>query len=200
MRNQSSVSRDQLTDEPVLNPSLVSAVNRLTNACRDAALTTQQAVNLTLDPAFHAWLEQLCKVHEQSISEFERLLEANHFDVQPRHSIGSRARRCWMRCSVAVSAGSPLAMMSACRREEYRVQAAYELALWVLPAGHVRDTVENRFQQFILHRSMIPAGRLPQTRQFLQQAERLQQIHSSDTPDVPPGRAQSRPLSIQTKI
>lgn len=163
-----------------MSSSLAAMINRLANACRDAARTTQQAAELTVDPSFKEWLMQLRDVHEASIGEFELTLRSQSGEVRPRHSFRSRIRRVWMRCAQLISTGSPLVLMSACRSEEYRVQAAYELSLWLLPDGPVRVVVEDRFQQFLLHRSMIPARRLPQTKQFLQQAERLQQIHSPE--------------------
>ncbi len=175
-----SNSESQNSAEP-LSPAIVSMINRLANKCRDAARTTQQAMDLTIDPAFKVWLEQLREVHEGSVAEFESVLESRNGEIRPRHSFGSRVRRWWMRCADAMTAGAPLALMDVCRREEYRVQAAYELALWIMPSGVARDVVEQRFQQFVLHRSMIPARRLPKTEQFLTQADRLQKIHSAET-------------------
>lgn len=169
-----------------LSASFATAITRLKNACQDASLTAQQAVDLTVDPVFRSWLQQLHQVHKQSATEFETLLQSFGEETWASRSLLSRMRRVWMRCSSAISAGSAMVIMSACRREEYRVQTAYELALWFLPVGQARETVEGRFQQFILHRSMIPARRLPRTEQFLQQAERLQEIHTPDSAEVPP--------------
>lgn len=173
-------NQTQNSAEP-LSPAIVSMLNRLANACRDAACTTQQAMDLTIDPAFKVWLEQLRNVHEGSVAEFESVLKSHGGEIRPRHSLRSRIRRWWMRCADAITAGAPLAMMDVCRRDEYRVQATYELALWIMASGPARDVVEQRFQQFVLHRSMIPARRLPQTELFLMQAERLQEIHSAKT-------------------
>ena len=186
MSTQTTETQNGNASDSEMSPSVVAIINRLANACRDAARTTQQAADLTVDPAFEEWLTQLRDVHEASFGEFELTLRSQSAEVWPGHSLRSRVRRFWMRCANTFSTGSPLVLMSACRSEEYRVQAAYELSLWILPNGPVRVVVEDRFQQFLLHRSMIPARRLPQTRQFLQQAERLQQIHSTE--DVVPSR------------
>ncbi|NQV27877.1 MAG: DUF2383 domain-containing protein [Rhodopirellula sp.] len=184
MDTQSTESQSSIVVKPGVSSAIVTMVNRLANACRDAARTTQQAADLTVDPAFKEWLTQLRDVHEESVGELESTLRSQSAEVWPGHSFRSRLRRGWMRCAYSMSAGSPLVLMSACRSEEYHVQAAYELLLWILPNGPVRVVVEDRFQQFLLHRSMIPARRLPQTKQFLRQAERLQQIHSTE--DVVP--------------
>ncbi len=171
------------TETPGLRASQVSLLNRLTNACRDAARTTDQAMKLTIDPSFSQWLLELRNVHEQSVKALESRMKDCQAPIHPRHSLRSRMRRFWMRCSATLTAGSPLALTNSCRREEFRVQSAYELALWVLPSNSVRDVVEDRFQHFLLHRSIIPIRRLPQTQQFLHQAERLQEIYSADQED-----------------
>ena len=155
------------------------ALNRLANASRQAAKTTSLANDLAGDPDFKAWLHQLAELHETSAQKFQRLLETEGTGFHHRFGLSGSVRRCLMRCLSVLTEASDFALMDGCRREEYRVQSAYELALWVLPDGSIRETVEDRFQQFVLHRSMIPVRRLPQTRQFLQQAERLQQIHST---------------------
>ena len=167
-------------EETSLRVSQVSVLNRLANACRDASRTTDQALKLTIDPAFSQLLLELRYVHDQSVKALESRLKDCNAEVHPRHSLRSRMRRLWMRCAATLTAASPLALTDSCRREEFRVQSAYELALWVLPSGDVRDVVEERFQHFLLHRAIIPIRRLPQTDQFLHQAERLQAIYSAD--------------------
>jgi uncharacterized protein (TIGR02284 family) len=180
MSTQTTEMQNGNAGDSEMSSSIAAMINRLTNACRDAARTTQQAADLTADLAFKEWLTQLQNVHEASVGEFELTLRSQSREVRPRHRFRSRLRRGWMRCAHSISADSSLVLMSACRSEEYRVQAAYELSLWILPDGPVRVVVEDRFQRFLLHRSMIPARRLPQTRHFLKQAERLQQIHSEE--------------------
>lgn len=156
-------------------------VQRLSDACRDAAHVTRFAAGLAMDPAFKEWLEQLADVHDESVRRIETLIQSRESESGSRFRIRSRLRCAWMRLADSLTAGSPLPLMAACRREEYRVQSAYELSLWLLPADGLRESIENRFQQFLLHRSMIPVRRLPRTEQFLMQAERLRQMQLSES-------------------
>lgn len=172
---------DSSTHKPIWNPAPVSLVHQLFDACRDAARITRHAAELTLDSGFKEWLWELQDVHEQSARRFKSLLEDRGIDVRPGLRIRSRARCVWMRIADSFTAGSPLVLMAACRREEFRVQSAYELCLWLLPADALRDAIETRFQKFLLRRSIIPVRRLPRTEQFLMQAERLQKMQSTET-------------------
>lgn len=174
-RNEAGTA--QTTERHVRTVAL--RLNGLINVSREAATTTRLANSLAGDPDFKAWLQQLAELHESSALELERVLKAEGFDFSRRSGLRSWLNRCLIRCSPVLSESADFALIDLCRREEYRVQSAYELALWTLPTGDVLDTVEDLFQQFVLHRSMIPTRRLPQTRQFLEQAERLQQIHSA---------------------
>lgn len=174
--HQDAVSIDRASSQ--LSHGDIATLNRLANACRNAAAVVDEAVRLTVDPAFRAWMLELLQTHQQTVEQLERLLHETSSAVTPRRSLRSWLRRFWMRISDMISVGSPLVLLEVCRSEEYRVQAAYELALWILAPGPERELVEDRFQQFLLHRSMIPARRLPQTRHFLRQAKRLQEIHS----------------------
>lgn len=170
--NQRRKNRHQV-DAPV---SIV--LNRLIDASRQAAYTTSLARDQATDPDFEAWLNQLIELHESSVLDLTRVLKSQGYSTQAHFNLRSWLRRCVMRCSPILSETADYLLIDLCRREEYCVQSAYEHALWVLPASEVRDTVEDLFQQFVLHRSMIPTRRLPQTRQFLEQADRLQRIHS----------------------
>lgn len=165
---------------PMWKPAPISLVHQLTDACQDAARITRHAAELTLDSAFKEWLSELQDVHEQSARRFESLLRDRGIDVRPGLRIRSRVRCVWMRIADSFTVGSPLVLMAACRREEFRVQSAYELCLWLLPADELRDVIETRFHKFLLHRSMIPVRRLPRTEQFLMQAERLQKMQATE--------------------
>ncbi|MBI1311161.1 hypothetical protein GC176_07620 [bacterium] len=162
----------------LLDPTSVIVLNRLLNATRQAAMTTRLADGLCSDLDFKSWLHQLSELHDSAGTELRRLLETEDFVFHSQFSLWGSLRRLGMKCARRLLVASDFVLMDVCRRAEYRVQATYEVALWVLHPGTVREVVEDQFQQFVLHRSMIPARRLPQTNGFLQQAGRLQQIHS----------------------
>ncbi len=188
-RDQSSwddASRDapQTEDDTrseLADGTTVFVLHRLINASRQATRTTRLANDLCGDPDFKSWLDQLCEQHDNFGEELQDLLEAHNIAHTGRFSVRSSLTRLWMRCARRMLVLSDFVLMDACRHSEYQLQAAYEMALWMLPPGTIRETVEDQFQQFVLHRSLIPVRRLPQTREFLHQAERLQQIHSQHT-------------------
>lgn len=181
--NNSSVNSPD-GPHPEADASVSIRLNRLINASRQAAQTTRLANGLASDPDFKAWLKQLAELHESSAIELERVLEAEGFEYHKRFNLRSWLRRSLILLTPLLSETADFALIEVCRHEEFRVQSAYELALWTLPAGDIRETVEDLFQQFVLHRSMIPTRRLPQTQQFLLQADRLQRIHSSNGNEV----------------
>lgn len=154
------------------------ALYRLRNACGQAGKAICLARELAGDPDFRRWLDVLSAQHEAAEQAFCRLCGGEDDESRPAFSVRGWLQRLWMKLAGRVLPTAEFVLMDMCRREEYHLQTAYEVALRVLPPGDVRDSVEHLFQRFIVHRPPVPAGRLAQTRQLLQQAEQVQCRHS----------------------
>lgn len=178
VQNRSVAGQDQRQNQRPSDSTAPIELIRLIEASLQAARTTRLAHQLAGDPDFSAWLLQLAELHESSVVELQQVRNGGPYDTHRRFSFTCWLRRCLMRCTRILPETADFVLIDLCRREEFQVQTAYEHALWQLTAGEIRDVVEDQFQQFVLHRSMIPTRRLPQTRQFLEQADRLQRIHS----------------------